>query len=421
MKLKEGENSMIYFLDTSAILNGAINEYEKIYISPLSMQELENIKTSQRDDHTKYLAREAVREILFSNKINFTYINEKAIKKIYRQNPFLLNINDHHILAEALELAYSHIEPVHFVTSDGAQKIYADYFAHKINPIYYTKETEPQELYCGWGKYYPTSEQMAILYSMPERNILDAKINEYCEIFEGSELKDILRWDGTRYRNLCYHDIYNKFLGETIRPRNLEQKMAFDLLQNQNIKVKLLTSAWGGGKTLISLNYALEQISKGNYAKLIFVRNNIIAAGTNDIGFLPGTVQEKLSIFSQCIADHVGGPEELDRLMADNIIETIPLSHIRGRSLKDSIVLCDECENMDDKLVTLLMSRIEENIELIFCGDVAQIDKPQFVTHNGIKSMLKNLSGNELFGTVKLIKSERGPVPRLCDLLIPPK
>jgi predicted ribonuclease YlaK len=79
--------------------------------------------------------------------------------------------------------------------------------------------------------------------------------------------------------------------------------------------VKLLTSAWGGGKTMLAVNYALEQIGKGSYQKLVFVRNNIIAAGTNDIGYLPGDVRDKLSIFTRCIGDHVGGEEELENLM----------------------------------------------------------------------------------------------------------
>lgn len=412
---------MIHFLDTSAILNGALNKYENIYISPLSVKELEIIKTSQKDEKIKYLARKSIREILFSNNIHYEFTTEKDIEKIYKKYNFLLPINDHHILAEALELAWSRIEPVHFVTSDGAQKLYADYFQEELNPIYFSEDVpDDQDLYCGWGKYYPTEEQMAILYSFPERNILGAKINEYCEIFEGNQLKDILRWDGTRYRPLAYKDIKNKFLNETIQPLNLEQKMAFDLLQNHDIKVKLLTSAWGSGKTLIALSYALEQVSKGIYSKLVFVRNNIIVADTNDIGFLPGDLYQKMSIWGAPLADHLGGQEMLDELILQGVIEIYPLSHMRGRSIQNSIVLCDECENMNDKLVTLLMSRIEKNSELIFCGDMAQVDNSKFKQNNGIYSMIKHLSGEPLFGTVKLIKSERGPVPSLCDLMRPP-
>ena len=111
----------------------------------------------------------------------------------------------------------------------------------------------------------------------------------------------------------------------------------------------------------------------------------------------------------------------LDHLIDDGQVEIYPLSHMRGRSIRNSIVLCDECENLNDKLVTLLLSRIEEDSEIIFCGDVAQIDDKRFEKNNGIQAMISSLAGDPLFGMVKLIKSERGRVPKLCDLIIPPK
>ena len=170
----------------------------------------------------------------------------------------------------------------------------------------------------------------------------------------------------------------------------------------------------------MALTYALEQVAKGKYSKLIFVRNNIIVADTNDIGYLPGDLKNKMSIWGGPLADHLGGQEMLDQLIEDGVIEIFPLSHIRGRSIRNSIVICDECENMNDKLVTLLMSRIEDGSELIFCGDVAQIDNPKFEKNNGIRSMMKNLKGDPLFGMVKLLKSERGPVATMCDKMRPP-
>ena len=411
---------MRYFADTSAILNGCINSYKEVWITPLVVSELENIKTStNKEEHIKYLARQAVRDIISSNSHYKVYCpSQKELLKIIKKDPTLSEINDHFILAAAMHLEKTTKESVTFITSDGALYLFARHLC--LTPIFYSPQKEIEE-YCGWKKYTPSTEELVSLYSHPEENVLNSKTNQFCEIFEEGKLKDVLFWNGQKYTNLKYHDIKNPYTGETIKPRNLEQKMAFHILQNTDIKVKLLTAAWGSGKTMLALNYALEQISKGYYNKLVFVRNNIIAAGTNDIGYLPGDVRDKLSIFARCIADHVGGEEELDRLMDEGIIETVPLSHIRGRSIKHSIVLCDECENMDDKLMTLLMSRIEENSELILCGDVAQVDKKMFDEHNGIRSMLKNLAGEPLFGTVKLIKSERSAVARLCDKMIPPK
>lgn len=412
----------IYFLDTSAILNKGLYTYRQSYISPLTLSELENIKTSKiKDEDIKYRARVATRYIIQSDCIHVSLLPIKTIERALRRFDFLENINDHKIIINAELLGKK--DTVYFVTSDATQYLLAQQMPHL--QVIFLQDTENENdsttsEYCGWGKYYPDERQMNFLYSDPKINILGCHINEFAEIFENDKLKDILFWDGNQYQPLTYHNIKNHYLGETIIPRNTEQKMACALLQNQNIKVKLLTSAWGGGKTLLALNYALEQIGRGIYQKLVFIRNNIIAAGTKDIGFLPGNVREKLSIFARCIADHVGGEEELDRLIDEGVIETIPLSHIRGRSLRDSIVLVDECENLDTSLVTLIMSRIEENSELIFCGDVAQIDDPRFEKNNGIRALINHLAGDPLFGMVKLIKSERGPVAALCDKIKPP-
>lgn len=412
---------MINFLDTSAVLHNGLKNFQNVYISPLTLIELEGIKNSNKPDSIKYIARQAVHTIINNPEIKTTKFSQHRIEKMLHKYKYLSDINDHKIICEAELIGEKEDCKIDFYTYDAAQYLFAREMPF-INAIYIKNEegTREEVEYCGWSKHYPSNEQLSLLYTDPKMNTLNCKINEYAEIFVDQELKDILRWNGEEYVPIRYKDIKNTYLGETIKPRNLEQKMAFDLLQNQNIKVKLLMSAWGGGKTLLALNYALEQVSRGIYQKIVFVRNNIIAAGTNDIGYLPGDVRSKLSIFTRCIADHVGGEEKLEEMMDDRLIEAVPLSHIRGRSIRDSIVICDECENMDDKLVTLLMSRIEENSELIFCGDVAQIDSKRFEEHNGIRSMLKNLAGDPLFGVVKLIKSERGPVGKLCDKMIPP-
>ena len=409
------------FLDTSAVLAGELKQHEICYISPLTLSELEHIKTSDRPEHIKYLAREAIREILKNPKIVCTTYNQKEVDKLLKRYNFLSNINDHRILCEAALTAEKYENgSIDFITNDAAQHVLGQRIP-QLNSSYLGYVSKPFEShFCGWGKYYPNEEEMALLYTDPQMNVLKCKTNEFAEIYEGSDLKDVLFWNGHEYTKLKYKDIKNPYIGETIHPRNLEQKMAFHMLQNQDIKVKLLTSAWGSGKTMLALNYALEQIGAGKYSKLVFVRNNIVVADTKDIGFLPGDLRAKMSIWGGVIADHLGGQEMLDTLLDEGAIEIYPLSHIRGRSIRSAIVLCDECENLNDKLVTLLLSRIEEDSEIVFCGDVAQIDDPRFEKNNGIRAMISALAGEPLFGMVKLIKSERGRVPKLCDLIIPP-
>ena len=409
------------FLDTSAVLAGELKNYDLCYVSPITLSELEHIKTSERSDYIKYRAREAIRDILQGANIVYTNCNQREVDKLLKKYNFLSNINDHRLICEAVLTARDEgYEAITFVTNDAAQSVLAARVP-VIHACYIDGKKESDQSFCGWTKYYPNEEDMSMLYSDPTVNILNCKTNEFAEIYDNGTLQDILFWNGKEYTKLKYKDIKNPYIGETIKPRNLEQKMAFHILQNQDIKVKLLTSAWGSGKTMIALNYALEQIGAGRYSKLVFVRNNIVVADTKDIGYLPGDLRAKMSIWGGAIADHLGGQEMLDHLIDENTIEIFPLSHIRGRSIRSSIIICDECENLNDKLVTLLLSRVEEDSEIIFCGDVAQIDDPRFEKNNGIRAMLSALAGNPLFGTVKLIKSERGRVPKLCDLIIPPK
>ena len=411
-----------HWADTSALLHQPLLDTDiGIAISTLTVAELEHIKNSNENETTKYKAREAVRALLTNPKFDVILTDNKRIDKMLKKYKFLSNIPDHRILCAAELYAVDQGEDIVFLTSDALQYLFAQQMPH-LSATYPmgNEEMLSHEEWAGWGKYYPNEAEMTLLYQDPKINTLKCKVNEFAEIYEGSQLKDVLFWNGEQYYPLKYKDIRNPYLDETIKPRNLEQKMAFHLLQNQDIKVKLLTSAWGSGKTLIALSYALEQVHKGIYAKLVFVRNNIVVADTNDIGFLPGDMRDKMAIWGAPLADHLGGPEVLDQLIDDGVIEIYPLSHMRGRSIVNSIVLCDECENMTDKLVTFLMSRIEKDSELIFCGDVAQIDHHKFEKNNGIKAMLERLAGDPLFGAVKLLKSERGPVAALCDKIRPP-
>ena len=405
---------MINFLDTSAILNGGLNLFENIYISPLAITELENIKeSSYKDENIKYLARQAVRDIILSNDINYSMISQNKIDKMIKKYNFLSNINDHRLLCEALILAEE--QPVKFITGDGTLYLFAEQFP-QLKTVYLAEEENDIEEYKGWNKYTPNEEQLTLLYSNPEMNTLQANINEYCEIYEGTELKDILRWTGEKYVPLKWNDFKNNFLNKKVKPYNLEQKMAFDLLQNMDISVKILIGVPGSGKDFLMLLHALDLIQKGLMEKIIFIRNLVPFKDAPEIGFLAGDLQEKIAWGLGPISS-ILGEEGLLQYQEQGIIEAANLGFIRGCSWDNTIIYVSEGQNITGGGYKLLVSRCGQNSQLWVNGDILQTDNKKFEKQNGLFRLSNSLKNNPLAGTVKLLKTERSKTAELAAII----
>lgn len=403
----------INFLDTSAVLAGAYTKYQNVYISTLVLSELENIKNSNKPEHIKYLARQAARDILNFRSIIKVIPNNKKIEKTLKNFPFLTNIIDHQLICEAFLLTKTNT--VNFVTKDTCQFLLAKQINNLTVTLIKDNQTEDYE-YNGWIKVFPSEQQFIELYSDLTKNIFNCKTNEFVEIYEEDNLKDVLFWDGTKYRNLKYQNFVSPF-GEQVKPRNLEQKMLFHLLQDDNIKIKLCLGGFGHGKTYLMLQHALKGIKDGRFSKIVYVRNNIITKGSQDIGFLSGSLVEKIKPFIMPIAD-LTTPEYLDEIIETGILEPVPLGFLRGRDFSNNtLIFCDEAENLTKENIQLLIGRVGEGSQLWFAGDLRQVDHYLFEKNNGIRKMITTLTNNPLFGLVKLIKSERSAASQLADLM----
>ena len=401
-----------HFLDTSALLDGALSKYDKIYTSSLVLRELEHIKNIQnKDEAIKYKARKIVRDIINLNNISYTFYSQKKINHLLKKYNFLTNINDHHILCEAELLGIEKRTKVNFITSDSAQFLFSNQLPH-INAIFYKKNEKDENEYCGWIDCHPTDLQMVELYSHPEHNIFEAKTNQFIKIFENDTLKDIQFWNGKQYRKLNYKE-FTSILGERIKPRNIEQKMYLDLLQNNEIPIKLCAAKFGAGKSFLALSYALYSVNHGKFDKIIFVKNNLDVKGSVKLGTLPGGEIEKQYPWLRQIEDHIGA-EKFEEYLDTGIIEPAHLSTLRGRDLKNCIIIVDEAENLLATNIQLLIGRVAENSEIIFCADIKQCDYKD-EKMSGIPLMIERLQGKPLFGMVKLIKSERSPVSQYAD------
>lgn len=400
------------FLDTSALLHQTLPSDANYYISPLTLTELEKIKTSRESEDIKYKAREAVRKILGSSNITVVMQDQRKIDKLLKKHNFLSDINDHRILCAAELLAIELGTDVIFMTNDAMQYLFALRMPHLLAA--HPAEKPLMEEWAGWGRYYPEEKEMALLYSDPQMNILKCKTNEYAEIYEGQELKDVLFWDGSMYRPLKYKEIKNEFMNTTVKPLNIEQKMAFDLLQNPEIPVKLFTGVPGSGKDYLMFLHAWDLVKKGKKDKIIFVRNLVPFKDAPEIGFLEGSLQKKIEWGLGPIASILG--EEGLRMAEDRgDIEAVNLGFIRGMSWDNVILYVSEGQNITGGGYKLLVSRCGKGSELWINGDILQTDDKKFESNNGIERLLRSLSGNKLFGTVKLLKTERSDIAELAS------
>lgn len=355
-----------HWADTSAVLHQNL-EGNHIAISPLTLSELEHIKTSEYNLEIKYQAREAIRKIIENNVYTTVIIDNKKIDKLLKKYNFLSNINDHRILLAAEVTAIEQGNNIVFMTSDAAQYTFALQMPH-LTAEYTSANKKEDEHWCGWAKYYPTEQEMAMLYTDSKINILRAKTNEFCKIYEGPELKDILFWTGSEYRPLKYKDLHSDFLGRTISPLNLEQKMAFDLLQNPNIPVKLLSGVPGGGKDFLMFLHAWELIQRGKKDKIIFIRNLVPFKDAPEIGFLQGSLQEKIA-WGLGPIESILGEEGLYIAQQAGQIEAVNLGFIRGCSWDNAILYVSEGQNITGGGYKLLVSRCGKNSELWVNGD----------------------------------------------------
>lgn len=205
--------------------------------------------------------------------------------------------------------------------------------------------------------------------------------------------------------------------GEKLKPRNQEQRIAFDLMKNKDIPVKLLTGTWGAGKTIALIGQAMEDLEAGVFEKITWVRNNVQVKDTDALGALPGSSESKMLPYVMPFADHCGGTEAVEQMIELGFLEVIPLGFLRGRSIRNSVILCSEAENLTKQHIQLLLGRLDTGSQLWFDADVRQRDREAFVKSAGIETMVERLKGNPLFGYVHLQKSERSPASRLADLL----
>jgi PhoH-like ATPase len=327
---------------------------------------------------------------------------------------------DNRILAVAYHLN-SEGGNVHLVTKDINLRVKADILGLPAEDFYNDKIDYPK-LYDGVASLTLFTEQMAAFYRDGSLNMNGYGTGMPHQFFviknaEKPSQSALSRCEGGVLHPLIHGD--SSYSG--IKARNKEQRFALELLMNDEIKIVSLVGCAGTGKTLLALAVGMEKVLEEKIFSRLLVTRPVVPMG-NDLGYLPGSKEEKLRPWMQPIFDNLEylfsnnkEPQQIiDHLVERGQMEIEALTYIRGRSIPKQFIICDEAQNLSPHMIKTLVTRVGEGSKIVFTGDPEQIDHPYLdASSNGLTYLVEKLKGEEIAGHVTLHKGERSAVAKL--------
>ena len=409
---------MIKFYDTSSLIkkvNSLFDSNEIFVISSITLEELENIKTSsKKDNDIKYAARHLLQFMdLYPDRYQVIFFKPNDLKPILKSCFDITN--DLKILSSAI--AYNKHTEILFLTNDLNLKHIAKLFLSNVDSI---KENE--DSYTGYKNLYLNDEEIAEIYSPIPKNKYNLLTNEYAIMHNSDgEIVDKVCWNGTEYRPIKFGNFESKWFNVKPYKNDIEQVLLFDSLMNN--KITMVRGRAGSGKTLISLGYLLQQLDRNRIDKIIIFCNTVATKDSAKLGFYPGTRDEKLldSQIGNLLSSKLGSRFELERLINEEKIVLMPLSDCRGfdTSGMRAGIYISEAQNMTIDLMKLALQRIGEDCICIIDGDDrAQVDDIQYANgNNGMKRASKIFRGHSIYGEVELKTIHRSEIGRIADFM----
>ncbi len=206
-----------------------------------------------------------------------------------------------------------------------------------------------------------------------------------------------------------------------IRGRSAEQRVALDTLLDESVGIVSLGGRAGTGKSALALCAGLEAVLERRLHKKVVVFRPLYAVGGQELGYLPGTEGEKMSPWAQAVFDTlsaVTSRQVIDEILQRDMLEVLPLTHIRGRSLHDAFVIVDEAQSLERNVLLTVLSRMGQNSRVVLTHDVAQRDNLRVGRHDGINAVIESLKGHPLFAHYTLTRSERSPIAALVTSML---
>jgi PhoH-like ATPase len=427
----------IYVLDTNVLLHDAKALYafkDSTIVIPLDvLEELDQFK--KNPDEVGRNARQVIRELdrlrTTGSLTEGVRVNGGMLRVLTEYLPSTVpqgldaGTVDNRILLCAKYLDEKGQGPAIVVSKDINARVKGDALGITTEDFEATK-INIEELYKGWNERDVSSEEMEAFYR--DGGLAPGWATQPNECF-------ILRNNsnaqqsaiGIRNGNGRIEPLRN---GEAhpwgIKPLNVQQKFALELMLDDRIQLVTLVGGAGTGKTLLALAAGLQKVMEERVYTKVFVSRPIMPLG-RDIGYLPGTKDEKLEHWMQPIYDNLklltdafyDDEDKLQYLLDSKVLEMEAVTYIRGRSLPRQFIIIDEAQNLTPHEVKTIISRAGMSTKVILTGDPYQIDNPYLdASSNGLTYVVERFKGQELFGQVLLTRSERSPLAALAASIL---
>lgn len=419
-----------YVLDTSVLLSDpkALFRFkeQEVVIPIIVINELEK---KRHDPEIGYYARQALRHLddlrQEHERLDFPIqVGDGGILRVELNRidqsvlpaGFQLGDNDSRILAVAFSLASEGCN-VTVVSKDLPMRVKAS--ALGMNAEEYRNDNVVDSGYTGIAEITLTADEMKDLYETEVIKHTDAaKLPVNTSLMISSERGSALGRveKGGKIKMIRGdRDLFG------MHGRSAEQRLAIDVLLDSDIGIVSLGGRAGTGKSALALCAGLEAVLERRQHKKIIVFRPIFAVGGQELGYLPGGENEKMNPWGQAIFDTLSAlvsKEVIEHIVDRGLLEILPLTHIRGRSLHDAFVIVDEAQSLERNVLLTVLSRIGQNSRVVLTHDVAQRDNLRVGRHDGIAAVIESLKGHDLFAHLTLTRSERSAIAALVtDLL----
>ena len=419
-----------YILDTSVLLSDPRAMFrfaEHSVVLPVVV--ITELEAKRHDPELGYFARQALRHLddlrVAHGRLDFPVeVGDGGTLRVELNHAdasvlpagVRLNDNDTRILAVAAHLAHSG-EDVTVVSKDLPLRVKAASLG--IDADEYLAEQALDSGWTGMTTLDLSGDDMADLYETEvgsHDDVAGIPVNTGMVIHSerGSALARVTG-DGAYKLIRGDRDVFG------LHGRSAEQRVAIDLLLDPEVGIVSLGGRAGTGKSALALCAALESVLERQQQRKILVFRPLFAVGGQELGYLPGDQGEKMNPWGQAVFDTLGSVVSgnvMEEVVERGLLEVLPLTHIRGRSLHDAFVIVDEAQSLERNVLLTVLSRIGQNSRVVLTHDVAQRDNLRVGRHDGIASVIETLKGHALFGHVTLMRSERSAIAALVTELL---